>query len=242
MKAIILAAGDSKRLRPLTDEMPKCLLEIGGQSILDYQIRALMDNCVTEVTVVVGYLAEKIMRHLTLEYPAIRFKFIYNPIYSNTNTVYSLWLASHEMDCDFLYFNADVLMDKRIIKKLIDCKYDNCLTINPQRCGDEEVKVMVKNNLISDIGKELEPNVCYGEFMGIAKFSNELNREFKNRLNKIINEGKVNAFFELALKELISETKSKLGMLDIQDLPCIEIDTPEDLEIAINEICNKLID
>ena len=242
MKAIILAAGDSKRLRPFTDNMPKCLIKINGKVIIDYQIQALEDNNIKEVVVVVGYLAEQIMKHLTTKYPDIYFKFIYNPIYYETNTVYSLWLASNEMDCDFLYFNADVLMDKLIIKQLIRCKYANCLAICPCKCADEEVKVIIKDDVVVNIGKKLDSKICYGEFIGIAKFSKAFNEKFKIKLDDIVKIGNENAFFELALEELVNENASEnlLGILNIHDLPYIEIDYPDDLEKAKNETCHKL--
>lgn len=242
MKAIILAAGDSKRLRPYTDNLPKCLIKINEKAIIDYQIEALIENNVKRINIVVGYFAEKIMKYLTEKYPEMIFRFIYNPVYSKTNTIYSLWLASEDIDSDFLYFNADVLIDKLIIKKLINCKYENCLAICPQKCGEEEVKVVVEGNTIIDIGKQINPDLCLGEFIGIAKFSGKFNQVFVEKLDEIVKRGNVNAFFELALQELLYENKieNKLSPLNIHALPYIEIDTPEDLEKAQEEICHKL--
>jgi len=168
MKVIILAAGASKRLRPMTDNIPKCLIKIGKKSIIDYQIEALTNSGITNIFIVVGYLAEKIMKHLTLTYPDINFRFIYNPYYMQTNTIYSLWLASSEMNEDFVYLNADVLFDKKIIKNLVESPFRNCLAISHQKCSDEEVKVIIDtNNLVKDIGKDIDPKQSDGEFMGV---------------------------------------------------------------------------
>lgn len=240
MKAMILAAGTSKRLRPMTDNTPKCLIKVGRKSIIDYQIEALMNSGITNIFIVVGYLAEKIMKHLTLTYPDINFKFIYNPHYERTNTLYSLWLASSEMSDDFVYLNADVLLDKKIIKNLLESPFRNCLAMSPQKCSAEEVKVIIDtNNLVKDIGKDIDPNQSDGEFIGIAKFSKEFNIHFKNKLGYLVREGKVNAFFELALKELIH--LSQLYVIDVNNLPYIEIDFFNDLEKAKRDIC-PLID
>jgi len=235
MKAIILAAGASKRLRPMTDNIPKCLIKIGRKSIIDYQIEALTNSGITNIFIVVGYLAEKIMKHLTLTYPDINFRFIYNPYYMRTNTIYSLWLASSEMNEDFVYLNADVLFDKKIIKNLVESPFRNCLAISHQKCSDEEVKVIIDtNNLVKDIGKDIDPKQSDGEFIGIAKFSKEFNIHFKNKVDYLVREGKVNAFFELALKELIH--LSQLYVIDVNNLPYIEIDFFNDLEKAKRDI------
>jgi len=232
MKAIILAAGEAKRLGPVAENKPKCLLKIGQRTIIDYQIQALVKAKIEDLVIVVGYKSEILKNHVLSFYPTISMKFIYNPIYYETNTIYSLWLASSEFDDDFLYLNADVLFHREILTKLINSKFRNCLAVSLKPYEEEEVRVKVKRDFLEDIGKEIEGD---GEFIGLAKFSKEFGVEFKKELDTLAPTNK-NAFFELALKRLIKN----LNFLNIGSLPYIEIDFPEDLTKARNEIYPKL--
>ncbi len=241
MKAVILAAGCSRRLRPILKYNPKCLLEIGSELIIDRQIDSLVQNGIKKITIVVGYKAERIMRHLTKNFSNLHFQFIYNPFYYKTNTIYSLHLAQKEMDEDFLYFNGDVLFDKKIVKELVLSPYKDVLAINKSRVAEEEVKVVLDKDLVLDIGKKLDPAICAGEFIGIAKFSKRFNRFFKKELKKEVEKGNVNDFFEKALQNLVLR-KHKLYVKDITKYPVIEIDFPKDLEKAKKEIYKLIKD
>ena len=231
MKGIILAAGESKRLRPLTNDIPKCLISVGNQSIIDYQIKALINNQITEIVVVVGYMAETIMKKLTTDYPDLQFKFIYNPIYGQTNTVYSLWLASQELDDDVIYFNADVLTHPDVISRLVESEYDTCLANNHDSIDEEAVKMIITpEKRITEISKQVSLDKAAGEFIGIAKFSKKYNQLFKKNLTKVVKQGEINNYFESAIQEGLEDYP--IFELDITDLPVIEIDFPEDLAQA----------
>ena len=94
MKAIILAAGTASRLRPLTDNTPKCLLNIGERPLLQRSMDALCENGIDEFVIVTGYLHEMIEDFVARTYPeGIRVTFIHNEVYATTNNIYSLWLA-----------------------------------------------------------------------------------------------------------------------------------------------------
>jgi len=90
MKAVILAAGIASRLKPLTNNTPKCLLKVGEKSILQRTIDNLIKNKITEIVVVTGFLNEMIENFLTENYPEVSFKFLYNAQYDSTNNIYSL--------------------------------------------------------------------------------------------------------------------------------------------------------
>ena len=229
-KAIVLNAGEGKRLRPLTRDMPKCLLEIGGKTILEHQLSGL-DKCgIKTVMLVLGYkfpmILEKI-RHCSFD---LRIEYMINPIYSKTNTAYSLWLVRDEMNQDFVYLNGDVFFHMNILKRLLRSKCNTCLAIVRKEVGAEEVKVKLCNGLVTELNKEIAPSVADGEFVGIAKFSQSINDAFKKGLNDIVNEGRLNAFFELAIERLLKIYN--LWAVDVSDLPCIEIDTHKDLDDA----------
>lgn len=232
-KAIILSAGESKRLRPLTRNMPKCLVKIGNMTILEHQLSNLVEFGIRELILVMGYHYNMIQEKLKKSSFDLEVKYVRNPIYYKTNTVYSLWLARNEMNTDFIYLNGDVFFHRDVLRRLIESEHNTCLAIDrKRRVGEEEVKVKAVDGLIKEIGKEIKASAADGEFVGIAKFSNEINVTFKKRLDEVVKEGKVNAFFELAVQRMLNDYN--LYAVDINDLPCIEIDTYNDLEEARN--------
>jgi choline kinase len=92
-KAIILNAGEGRRLRPLTLNTPKCLLKVGDKTILEGQLSNLSSCGINEVVMVVGYLSEKVMNFAENNFPNLNFKFVRNDVYATTNTLHSLWIA-----------------------------------------------------------------------------------------------------------------------------------------------------
>jgi choline kinase len=239
MRGIILAAGSSRRLGIILGNKPKCLLEFGGKSLIKHQINALANHGIKEFVIVVGYEKGQIIDHLKKS--LYKLNFIENPIYAKTNTIYSLWLARNFFDEDFIYFNADVLFDYTIIKKLIETSPKSTFACNSAKCLEEEVKVILKGNRILEIGKKLAINKCFGEFVGIAKFVKDDNILFKKILDDCIKDNTLwNNYFEYAVNILAK--KKELICLDISDLPAIEIDFPEDLVYAKNivfpQLCN----
>ena len=93
MKAVILAAGAARRLAPMINSIPKCLIKIGDKSILENQLDALQFYGIEDVLIVVGYLKEQIIEKIGNQYKTINISYIENPLFSSTNTVYSLWLV-----------------------------------------------------------------------------------------------------------------------------------------------------
>jgi len=131
IKAVILAAGIGSRIRPLTDNCPKCLLEIGGNTILEMMISHIQACGINEVLFVVGYLQGKIKDYVKKQFPELDAHFVTNERYSETNTGYSLMLTEEWIgNSTFIKFDADVVFDKNILMKLIDCEYENCFCID----------------------------------------------------------------------------------------------------------------
>jgi len=229
-KTIILNAGESKRLRPLTNGIPKCLLKLDNTTILEHQLHTLKKFGILEIVLVVGYHSEMIIQKVKQSQLGLTVRFVHNSIYYKTNTVYSLWLAKNEMNKDFIFLNGDVVFHQDILKRLIDCGHDNCLAIDKKTVKEEEVKVQIADGKIKKIGKEVEPTKAHGEFVGIAKFSQKITKPFKKSLDEVVREGKVEAFFELAVDHLLGDYN--IYAVDVSDFPCVEIDTYEDYKQA----------
>ena len=223
MKAVILVAGASRRLLPFTEEVPKCLLDIGGKSILDHQLDAVEGLGITEVVIVTGYRREQIHAAIAGRGNGLRYTTVVNHQFFDTNTAYSLWLArDHFEGDDILYFNGDVMFPPALPQRLLDSALPNPLAIEIKPCGDEEVKVVVDGGgRVTQISKEVDTSAALGEFIGVER---------------IVASGDRSAYFEKALESLAAE--HPLSSVDVTDLPCIEIDFPEDLENA-RELAEK---
>ena len=236
--AVILNAGEGKRLRPLTESVPKCLLKLNETTILEHQLKNLAECGIREVIIVVGYCAEQIYRKVEEKKFGLDVKFVRNPIFDKTNTVYSLWLAKNGIAGNFVYLNGDVLFHRDVLKRLINCEYDDCLAIRKGKVEEEEVKVRLISRRVEIIGKEIEPSKAQAEFVGIAKFSQKFNDLFMEKLDEVVKEGRINAFFEVALNRALKHYD--VYAIDISDLPCMEIDSHEDFSAA-REIYSTMV-
>jgi choline kinase len=237
MKAVLLAAGASRRLLPHTRDLPKCLIRIGDKTILEHQLDAIDYTGIQEAVIVVGYCKEKIIEFIGPSYKNIcTIKYIENEEYASTNTIYSLYLAREEFSQDdFIYFNADVLFHKDIVKLLVEHDSTNVLAVDYKKCGEEEVKFTTNtNNRIVRLSKEISSNEAEGEFIGVAKFGTNITRNFVDALEHHSLNGEKNLFFEKAVEDILHT--DLFTPLDVSHIPNIEIDFPEDLERAQKEI------
>ena len=232
MKAFILAAGVSRRLYPETYSTPKCLLDVGGKPIIDYQLEALQSAGIDSVTMIIGYHREMLVEHVTENFPDISFEFIINHHYFETNTAYSVYLGRENLVSDVqLLMNADVIYPPELINRIINSKHDTVLAVDIKKCGREEVKVIEGgDNRINAIGKELIEEKCLGEFLGVAKLSKEFNHLFSESLISLIDAGGKSDYFEAGMHTLLNKTD--VHYCDVSDLPCLEIDFLDDLNEA----------
>ena len=240
MQGLILAAGASRRLYPLTKSTPKCLLDIGGLTILSHQLNALKKYDINDVIIVIGYYKEMIIDYINKNHTEMKFTFITNEHYLDTNTSYSAYLCKDFLSSsDTLLMNGDVLYPPSLLKQIIDSDYETALAIDIKECGDEEVKVIVDNNKhIVSIGKELDVESTLGEFIGVAKLSIPFCKSFSLSLSKLIENGGKSDYFESAIAPLLNT--HNVHFEDISHLPCIEIDFNEDLQKANQLVKNKL--
>ena len=234
MKAVILAAGIASRLRPLTDNTPKCLLKVGEKNILELTIDNIIANDIDDVIIVTGYLEEKIKNFISNKYPGLNVTYIYNELYSSTNNIYSLWLTKESVWGDeMLLMDSDIIFDKEIITKLLAADHESCLALKRHHVQDEEIKVKVgENGSVLEIGKEVKLQEAIGESIGIEKFGVEtLKQLFTIMDRKIVVEKNVNQFYEAAFQEL-ADKGANIYTVDTTDYICMEIDTADDLEAA----------
>ncbi len=240
MKAVILAAGVASRLRPLTNNTPKCLLKVGQKSILELTIEKLVANGISEFVIVTGYLECQIHDFINYRFPRLNITFVHNRFFDSTNNIYSLWLVRNAVHYDdMLLMDSDIVFNIQIISKLLHSGYKNCLALKRHEVSDEEIKVRADNKgKILEISKDVNPAEAAGESVGIEIFSRDTVPELFSTLDRIINvEKKVNQFYEFAFQELVNNGR-EIHIIDISEYFCMEIDTIEDLKIA-DEFYNK---
>ena len=237
MQAIILAAGSSRRLRPLTDTTPKCLLKVGGKSLLERTIENVISNGIDDFIFVTGYKENMIKDFLNNNFKHIKKTFITNSEYENNNNSYSLWMTRDFTKDDILLLDSDILFDKKIICNLLDSEYENTLAVNfTDQLDEEQIKVILDNkNKVLEIGKEISIRDSAGESIGIEKFSSYFLKELFSILDrKITKENNVNEFYEASFQEVIGKVDSRNSIyaVDVAEFKCIEIDTVQDYENA----------
>ena len=233
MIGVILAAGMAKRLRPLTDERPKCLLSVGERTLLERTVDAQIAAGIDEWVVVTGYRAEMIRTFLTEHYPGRLFHFIDNPDYAHNNNIFSLWLSRPFADGkDFLLMDSDILFDPQIIPTVINTA-DSALAVNRHELGDEEMKVVVDaDGRITEISKTCDAAQAIGESVGIEKITAQYSTALFRELEKMIEgEGLIDIFYERAFERLIPQGHT-FNVVDTTAFFSIELDTPEDFENA----------
>jgi choline kinase/phosphatidylglycerophosphate synthase len=234
--AVILAAGAGTRLRPLTDEVPKPLVDVGGRPLLARSIDALRAAGVERLVVVAGYRAASVERFLEREYPGLDVEILYNHNYDISNNAASVLLAARSLEgCRLLLLDGDLLYDPAIVEQLVVTggRTSRLIVRRTDDLEEEEIKVVLDGRgLITAIGKRLDPRRCAGESIGIALFDRDMTaRLFRTLDERMRRRGGTDEFYEASFQQMIDEGCT-LDILDAADRYCIEIDTPDDLAAA----------
>jgi len=235
MKGVVLSAGLGKRLKPITETIPKPLIEIAdGKTCLDIVIDSLQ-RVVDEIVIVVGYLGEKIKEYLSNKNFAIKVKVIKNPYYASEGNLTSLLTARPFIEKEeFILTNADHLFPSDFYTDYF--KFEEGVIVAGQRKEsreilEDEMKIRVdKNGNLKDISKTLKD--YDGAYIGVTYVSNSALRDYWEAVDRIINKTDSNTIcVEDVLRELIKEEKyPRVQWLD--EVIWFEIDTIEDLKRA----------
>jgi choline kinase len=230
MKAIILAAGASKRMIEMTRDRPKCLLQLGNKSVLEHQIDCLHGNSITDVVVVTGFCGDRIRERL-----GDQATYVANPVYETTNSLYSLWLAREEAREGFVVLNSDVFFHPQMLERLLASPHPDALLVSfDDNLGEEEMKVKARNGRVIDISKEMDGRDADGENVGIVKFSPDGSTVLFEKIEELVKSGVVHAWAPFAFQKICSY--HALYVVSTGGLPWIEMDFVEDFERARDEI------
>jgi len=175
MKAIIVSAGQGKRLLPYTEDTPKCLLPVFNDlSVLEVQLHALAECGVTDVSIMVGFRAEQVEQRISENpVPGLTVRTCYNPFYAMSDNLATVWLARTEMTEDFLLINGDTLFEVSLLEQVLGGpEVPITVTINEADAYDEDdMKVRLdKDDRLTEIGKALDINSVDAESIGMLLF------------------------------------------------------------------------
>jgi len=250
VKAIIIGAGCGQRMLPLTQDFPKCMMEgLGDRKVLDWIIDSINYASIDDIVFVGGYKIDKIIT----AYSKLRF---YNNIeWLNNNVLESLFYAKDEMNGELIISYSDIIYRRNIIKRMLLNKEADIVLVIDQNWSKryknregkkpiEAEKVIVENGRIVKIGKKLSLEKVYGEFIGLAWFSESATDKMCERYNQLYEKHITSAFHEAAnirqayltdmIQELINEGM-QVKSFDIWT-EWAELDTPEDLNLARHQL------
>lgn len=240
MKVFILAAGQGKRLLPMTADRPKSLLDIQGQTMIAWQVQELMRSGVDEIVVVTGFQAEAAdaeINRLQALYPDCRFKALYNPEYATADNLVSCWSVRHEMDRDFVLINGDTLFEAAIFQRLIKSVPASegapvTVTIDHKdRYDEDDMKVRLDGSRLLEIGKTIPMDAVDGESIGMLMFRNDGPQLFIDALGAAVTNPQPHHRWYLSVIDDLAKTGT-VGTQEIQGLEWCEVDYPLDLEWA----------
>jgi choline kinase len=231
---LILAAGAGTRLNGSDAVVPKCLATFDGTTLLDVQMRALRSCGVEDIAVVVGFQGDRVRRACG---PDVRF--LENPGYEETNSLYSLWLARQLLGNGFVVLNCDVLFHPTLLSDLLTARHADALLVSYPEQGqppftDEEMKVCVRRGRVVDMRKDLPAADTDGENVGIVKFSAASSARLIAHLDRIVASGSRRDWAPRAFADFARE--APLYAVSTRGLPWMEIDTPDDYRRAAGEV------
>lgn len=234
MRGVILAAGRGSRLNGTAGDKPKCLVRAGGLTLLERQIRTLRRTGIDDVVVVVGCQAERVRQSC-----GSGVRYVENFRFAETNSLYSLWTARALLYEGFVVLNCDVLFHPALLDELIASHYDAALLIDYRSAaqapyGDEEMKVKVRDGLVADMSKSMDPDEADGENLGIVKFGPAAAPALVGILDRIVGGGGLRDWAPKAFCEFAQQRP--LHAIGTGGRPWIEIDFPEDFRRAVRDV------
>jgi len=239
MKAVILAAGVGKRLAAITKEHPKCLIELGGQSLLTRYLDALLEAGIKTAALVVGHKQELIRQAVGESYRGLALQYVVNDQY-HRGSLYSLWLARVAFDDDLLIMDADVLCPHSFVMRLVNSAHPNAILIDETvRQQSEERMAIVRGGRVVGLTKRLpdEPPDLIGEGVGFLKVTRADARSMLASMEPFVTRGELDMEYEDTWEAFFRAVT--VGYEKVGGQPWIEIDFPEDIMRAEREILPK---
>lgn len=244
MNAIILSAGQGRRLLPLTVSTPKCLLPVDGErAVLDFQLATLAACGMRRAIVMVGFGADQVEDHLA-EHPVrgIEVDTRFNPFFETSDNLVTCWLASRDMEGDLLLLNGDTLFEADVLQRVLAAPTSPItVTVDHKNAYDaDDMKVSLsRGRRLRAIGKKLDPSLRVdGEAIGLIRFRGTGGRTFRDALEAAVrNPSCHRAWYLSVVNELAQRTR--VETCSIEGGWWAEIDSPADLAAVRAELAER---
>lgn len=229
MKAVILNSGMGSRMGVLTSEHPKCMTEISAnETILSRQLRLLAETGISEVVMTTGLFDSVLVNYCkSLELP-LQYTFVKNPVYRDTNYIYSIYCAREHLDDEIVLMHGDLVFEYEVLEKIVSSPVSCMAVSSTLPLPEKDFKAVTKDGIVHKVGIEF-----FNDAMATQALYHLRKEDWKLWLDRIVDfceKGDTKVYAENALNEL--EGAANIHALDIQDLLCAEIDNPEDLAIV----------
>ena len=239
MKALIFNSGIGKRMGKLTENTHKSLVWLNDEErILERQLRILTKNGIQNFVITTGAYSEQLEEvcenFATRNSADLRFQFVKNPKYDETNYIYSMYLAREYFDDDFLMLHGDLVFDSELVERMLKDERHSLHLINKEKSlPKKDFKGRVKHELLREVSIEIFDEDCYAfqPFYKLAK--NDLLR-WSDEVTKFVKAGETGVYAENALNKILDDVK--IHTMSYRNHYIEEIDTPEDYERVKREI------
>ena len=226
MKALILNSGLGSRMGVLTSEHPKCMTEISPrETILSRQLRQLSDAGIRQVVITTGYYDEVLVNYCrALDLP-LDFTFVKNPVYDQTNYIYSIYCAREYLDDDIVLMHGDLVFENEVFDRVLASEA-SCMTVSSTLpLPEKDFKAQVKDGWVMRVGVDIFEDAL--EAQALYKLNKNDWKVWLDKIAEFCEAGNRKVYAENALNEL--NGAANIAALDVGDLLCAEIDNPEDL-------------
>jgi len=237
LKAIILSAGQGRRLMPLTSNMAKCSLPLHGISILEWQLSQIAQCDVDEVIVVTGFAYEGVDA-IVDNIKSVKVRTLHNPMYAHTDNLGTCWEARFEMDGPFVLMNGDTLFEAAVLQRLLssDKNYPITLATDSKPHFDlDDMKIITDGERLLKVSKQLDISLVGGESIGLMVFDDVGAKAFTEKLEEMMDQSDALKLWYLsAIDQLASE--SLAGICPISGLSWCEVDDAADFAAAADVV------
>ena len=241
MKAVILSAGQGKRLLPLTADNPKCLLCIEGQSLIEWQIGELFKSGIDRVSVVTGYHADRVAHVLRTRYGADHVEVRYNPTYAWADNLFSCWVARDDMNEDFLLLNGDTLFESAVLKRLMVAPVRPVTVVTHKKpyYDADDMKVTLQGDRLVNIGKQLSADKVDAESIGMILFRQNGPKLFRRALERAMQDPSASQKWYLSVIDEMAQSMP-VWTVEANGLHWCEVDFPADIRQArqVVQVCS----
>jgi len=234
--AVLLSAGQGRRLAPLTDNRPKCLVPVSGRTILEWQLDSLAAAGIEDVTVVTGFRGETVEAALKVVATEMPVRCLHNPFYGVADNIGSCWVARDLIGRDTILINGDTLFDHRILQHLLT-HASAPITVTADRkdtYDSDDMKIRASGDQLERIGKTLSGQID-GESIGMLRFLGDGGARFADRLETRLRDPAALALWYLSIIDELARDGA-VGVVRIQGLPWAEVDFPHDLPRAAEAV------